>query len=41
MPNVLRLSVARVGAEGKVAVECADSVEQAIDFMTDSRERER
>jgi hypothetical protein len=41
MPNVLRLSVARVGAEGKVAVECADGVEQAIDFMSDSRERER
>lgn len=41
MPNVLRLSVARVGADGKVAVECADGVEKAVDFMTDSRERER
>lgn len=34
MPNVLRLSVARIEDDGKVSVDCAEGVDNAIDFVT-------
>ena len=34
MPNFLRYSVARVQSDSKVALQCADSREGAIEFLT-------
>jgi len=34
VPNVLRLSVARVRSDGKVSLDCTDDLEGAIQFMT-------
>jgi hypothetical protein len=34
MPNILRLSVANIGSDGKVQIECAGSTEDAIEHLT-------
>jgi len=38
VPNVLRLSVARVQSDGKVSLDCTDDLESAIHFMTQPAE---